>query len=549
MGTADSLLRWIAILSCCYRYSVLGWTPLLHPIAAVSYHRINLPSCNPYKIDRSLFQVGMVASSDQPDDHPSFDMMRTVRDLQRGYNDITPVTVAILAVYFVQGVLGLSRLAVSFYFKDELHLSPADAGALLSFSSLPWLVKPLYGFLSDGFPLFGYRRRSYLFLSGLLGCMSWIAFGTIVHDTSSALVCVIASSASVAISDVVADSIVVEQSRVINEESSATQQKGEMYALDYIEPVRTASSSEQSTSNSADLQSLCWGSAAVGGILSAYFSGSLLQVVSPQQVFLITSIFPLLTACSALLIDEKPLSSGNNNNNNTNNGVSITDFMSSVSVQVSDLWTTISRKSLYLPVLFIFLWQATPSAESAMFYFTTNDLKFQPELLGQIRLASSAASLLGVIGYRSWLKTIGIKDVIVWSTIISVPLGLTQTLLTSHYNRVLGIPDALFALIDTVVLTVLGQVAFMPVLALAASLCPPGIEGTLFAALMSVYNASGALSGELGAVVTAALGITDTNFEQLTTLIVICSVSSLLPLLFIDRLMGPSQQALHDRTN
>jgi Na+/melibiose symporter-like transporter len=487
----------------------------------------------------------MVASSDQPDDdHPSFDMMRTVRDLQRGYNDITPVTVAILAVYFVQGVLGLSRLAVSFYFKDELHLSPADAGALLSFSSLPWLVKPLYGFLSDGFPLFGYRRRSYLFLSGLLGCMSWIAFGTIVHDTSSALVCVIASSASVAISDVVADSIVVEQSRVIIEESTATQQKGVMHALDYIEPVvRTAISSEQSTSNSADLQSLCWGSAAVGGILSAYFSGSLLQVVSPQQVFLITSIFPLLTACSALLIDEKPLSSGNNN------GVSITDFMSSVSVQVSDLWTTISRKSLYLPVLFIFLWQATPSAESAMFYFTTNDLKFQPELLGQIRLASSVASLLGVIGYRSWLKAISIKDVIVWSTIISVPLGLTQTLLTSHYNRVLGIPDALFALIDTVVLTVLGQVAFMPVLALAASLCPPGIEGTLFAALMSVYNASGALSGELGAAVTATLGITDTNFEQLTTLIVICSMSSLLPLLFIDRLMGPSQQALHDRTD
>ena len=488
-----------------------------------------------------------MASSDQPDDHPSFDMMRNFRDLQRGYNDITPVTVAILAVYFVQGVLGLSRLAVSFYFKDELHLSPADAGVLLSLSSLPWLVKPLYGFLSDGFPLFGYRRRSYLFLSGLLGCMSWIAFGTIVHDVSSALVCVIAGSASVAISDVVADSIVVEQSRVINEESTATQQKGDMYALDYIEePVRAASSSEQLTSNSADLQSLCWGSAAVGGILSAYFSGSLLQVVTPQQVFLITSIFPLLTACSALLIDEKPLSSGNNN---TKNGVSITDFMSSVSVQVSDLWTTISRKSLYLPVLFIFLWQATPSAESAMFYFTTNDLKFQPELLGQIRLASSVASLLGVIGYRSWLKAISIKDVIVWSTIISVPLGLTQTLLTSHYNRVLGIPDALFALIDTVVLTVLGQVAFMPVLALAASLCPPGIEGTLFAALMSVYNASGALSGELGAAVTAALGITDTNFEQLTTLIVICSVSSLLPLLFIDRLMGPSQQALHDHTD
>ena len=36
----------------------------------------------------------------------------------------------------------------------------------------------------------------------------------------------------------------------------------------------------QSTAGS--LQSLCWGSAAVGGIVSAYFSGSLVQVRQQQ---------------------------------------------------------------------------------------------------------------------------------------------------------------------------------------------------------------------------------------------------------------------------
>ena len=34
--------------------------------------------------------------------------------------------VAISLVYFVQGVLGLSRLAVSFFLKDELKLDPAQ---------------------------------------------------------------------------------------------------------------------------------------------------------------------------------------------------------------------------------------------------------------------------------------------------------------------------------------------------------------------------------------------------------------------------------------
>jgi hypothetical protein len=40
---------------------------------------------------------------------------------------------------------------------------------LTSFAAFPWVVKPLYGFLSDTVPIFGYRRRSYLVICGALG--------------------------------------------------------------------------------------------------------------------------------------------------------------------------------------------------------------------------------------------------------------------------------------------------------------------------------------------------------------------------------------------
>lgn len=40
--------------------------------------------------------------------------------------DLSPDNVAVAMVYFVQGVLGLARLAVSFYMKDDLHLDPAE---------------------------------------------------------------------------------------------------------------------------------------------------------------------------------------------------------------------------------------------------------------------------------------------------------------------------------------------------------------------------------------------------------------------------------------
>lgn len=66
--------------------------------------------------------------------------------------------VAILVVYFVQGALGLARLATTFFLKDELHLAPAEVAALTGLFTLPWVLKPIYGFLSDGLPVFGYRR-------------------------------------------------------------------------------------------------------------------------------------------------------------------------------------------------------------------------------------------------------------------------------------------------------------------------------------------------------------------------------------------------------
>ena len=35
--------------------------------------------------------------------------------------------------------------------------------------ALPWVIKPVYGILSDAVPLLGYHRRSYLIVFGLLG--------------------------------------------------------------------------------------------------------------------------------------------------------------------------------------------------------------------------------------------------------------------------------------------------------------------------------------------------------------------------------------------
>ncbi|KZV35398.1 folate-biopterin transporter 1, chloroplastic [Dorcoceras hygrometricum] len=411
--------------------------------------------------------------------------------------DLTPDNIAVAMVYFVQGVLGLSRLAVSFYLKDDLHLDPAETAVISGVSALPWLVKPLYGFISDSIPLFGYRRRSYLVLSGLLGALSWSLMATSVDSKYGVAFCILLGSLSVAFSDVVVDSMIVERAR------------------------------GESQSTSGSLQSLCWGSSAFGGIVSSYFSGSLVGTYGVRFVFGLTAMLPLMTSAVAVLVKEQPVRGSAGGQSLLLGG---SGFVQTSKQSMVQLWDTVKQPNVFLPTVFIFLWQATPHSDSAMFYFTTNRLGFTPEFLGRVKLVTSIASLVGVGIYNGFLKTVPLRKIFLATTLIGSALGMTQVLLVTGLNRQFGISDEWFAIGDSLILTVLGQASFMPVLVLAAKLCPEGVEATLFATLMSICNGGGVVGGLMGAGLTQLFGITKDRFENLAFLIILCNLSSLLPL-------------------
>lgn len=132
------------------------------------------------------------------------------------------------------------------------------------------------------------------------------------------------------------------------------------------------------------------------------------------------------------------------------------DYRASLRVakdQAGLLWSAITQPAIYLPLIFLVLWQGSPSSDSAFFYFLTNELKLTPEFLGRVRLATSVASLGGVWLYQRFLRETPIAKILLWTTIASVPLGLTQLILIYHLNTALGIPDEAFMFGDSVVLT------------------------------------------------------------------------------------------------
>jgi hypothetical protein len=219
-----------------------------------------------------------------------------------------------------------------------------------------------------------------------------------------------------------------------------------------------------------------------------------------------------------------------------------TDF-ETVKDQLKQLRQAVTQKTIWLPAAFLFLLQATPSSDSAFFFFTTNELGFQPEFLGRVRLVTSIAALAGVWLFQRFLKTVPFRVIFGWSTVIASALGMTTLLLVTHANRALGIDDQWFSIGDSLILTVIGQIAYMPLLVLSARLCPRGVEATLFALLMSITNLAGILSHEGGAVLTHLLGITDRNFDNLWLLVIITNLSTLLPLLFLNWLPAESTES------
>jgi hypothetical protein len=70
--------------------------------------------------------------------------------------------------YCSQGFKVLVSLAAASLFKDTYGLDPGYVQILTSFATLPWSFKILYGLISDNFPIYGSKRRSYvIILSGL----------------------------------------------------------------------------------------------------------------------------------------------------------------------------------------------------------------------------------------------------------------------------------------------------------------------------------------------------------------------------------------------
>jgi hypothetical protein len=76
----------------------------------------------------------------------------------------------------------LARLPLQNLLKNELHADRTANAAFFFWAGLAWYLKPFAGILTDAFPLFGNRRKSYILISAVLAGLSWLALIVTPHE-------------------------------------------------------------------------------------------------------------------------------------------------------------------------------------------------------------------------------------------------------------------------------------------------------------------------------------------------------------------------------
>ena len=95
------------------------------------------------------------------------------------------------AQYLNQGFKVLTSLAAADAFKTVYNLQPSEVQKLQAIIQLPWVIKLLYGLISDNIPIFGSKRKSYLLICALIqfSCMTVLVNNTEADKASVATIC------------------------------------------------------------------------------------------------------------------------------------------------------------------------------------------------------------------------------------------------------------------------------------------------------------------------------------------------------------------------
>jgi len=120
---------------------------------------------------------------------------------------------AMVLVALSLGFAVFPNLAMSYYFKDTLNLNLAEMSFINSILNFIWVLKPVFGFIADSYPICGSHRKAYLVIFSMIGSMSWLLLGYWVVTLGQAMFIKTMINVSSSFCNVVGEGIMVTASQ------------------------------------------------------------------------------------------------------------------------------------------------------------------------------------------------------------------------------------------------------------------------------------------------------------------------------------------------
>ncbi len=378
-----------------------------------------------------------------------FALKHDMSPARREPNPISRLMLFFAIVYTVEGFcqakIGIVWQPLTHYLKEIQGWDAVQIAASLAVLDVPWVVKPLYGMVSDFLPLFGYRRRSYLLLANI-GAVAAFLWTTQVLAPAAIVFALLLTAIAMAVSSTVCGALLVENGQ------------------------------RHSASAAFINQQWLWFNVAV--MVASLGGGQLIEFMSPAGAFhtaaAIAAVAPIAVVASSIaLVDEQHAP------------MNVVELRRAL----RGFLATFRSRTLWLIAAFLFCYYFSPGFGTPLYFYMTDHLRFSQGLIGLLSSVSALGWIAGGLLYRYALRSMTTRALL----ILSIVAGTLATL------AFLGMVDKTTAIAVYFMNGVAGMIANIATLTLAANHCPKRAEGFTFAALMSVINLSTPLSDTIGA--------------------------------------------------
>eukprot|EP00246_Nothoceros_aenigmaticus_P004361 TRINITY_DN15875_c0_g1_i1.p1 TRINITY_DN15875_c0_g1~~TRINITY_DN15875_c0_g1_i1.p1 ORF type:complete len:983 (+),score=127.90 TRINITY_DN15875_c0_g1_i1:847-3795(+) len=202
--------------------------------------------------------------------------------------------------------------------------------------------------------------------------------------------------------------------------------------------------------------------------------------------------------------------------------------------QVSMLMELLRKPEISRPLLwFVASYAMIPALGSSLFFFQTQELHIDPAFLGLQKVVGQLGLMAGSVMFNRYLKQLPLRKVVACVQCLLCFCMLSDFLLVTRINMLLGIRDELFVLGVSAFVEAVAQFKVLPFMVLLAKLCPAGSEGSLLAFFMSAHCLANTISAYLGVALASYLQISSNSFTYLPLGIFLQAMAALVPVTLI----------------